>query len=74
MAFTADGGRAARVGDLVAAAAVYHLDSADAQVIVEHQVAVIHDAWDAVCDAAELTNLQRAAFMERQFLNPGVFD
>ena len=74
MAFAADGGRVAHVGALVAAAAVYHLDSVDAQAIVDHQVAVIRDAWSEVCDAAELTGSQRAAFMQRQFLNPGVFD
>ena len=74
MAFASDGGRAAHVGDLVAAAAVYHLDRVDAQAIVEHQVAVIHGGWDEVCDTAELTDSQRAAFMQRQFLNPGVFD
>jgi serine/threonine-protein kinase HipA len=74
MAFVADGCRAARIGDLVAAAAVYHLDTVDAQAIVDQQVVVISDAWDEVCDAAELTDSQRTAFMQRQFLNPGVFD
>ena len=74
MAFAADGGRVARLGALVASAANYHVDRVDAQAIVEHQVAVIRDGWDEVCEAGELTGSQRAAFMERQFLNPGVFD
>lgn len=74
MAFASGGGRAARVDDLIAAAATYHVDRVDAQAIVEHQVAVIRDRWDQVCDAAELTGSQRGAFMQRQFLNPGVFD
>ena len=74
MAFTADGGRTARVADLVAAAAIYHLDATDAQAIVDHQATVIRDGWDEECDAAELTASQRAAFMHRQFLNPGAFD
>ena len=74
MAFAADGGRAAHVGELVAAAATYHVDRVDAQAIVDHQVALIKDMWDEVCEAAELTGSQRAAFMQRQFLNPGVFD
>jgi serine/threonine-protein kinase HipA len=74
MAFAANGGRASRVGDLVAAAASYHLNRVDAQAIVDHLVSVIRNEWDEVCDAAELTRSQRGAFMERQFLNPGVFD
>ncbi len=74
MAFAADGGRTAHLRDLVASAAVYHVDRVDAQAIVADQVAVIRDGWDEVCDAGELTGSQRGAFMERQFLNPGVFD
>ena len=74
MAFTAGGSRTARVADLVAASAIYHLDATDAQAIVDHQATVICDGWDEVCAAAELTASQRAAFMHRQFLNPGVFD
>ena len=74
MAFTAEGCRTARVADLVAAAAIYHLDTTDARAIVEHQTTVIYQGWDEVCDAAELTTSQRAAFMHRQFLNPSAFD
>ncbi len=73
MAFAPDGGRAANINEFVAAAPVYHLDRVEAQTIVDHQVAVIEEKWDDVCDAAELTTLQRRAFMRRQFLNPGVF-
>jgi serine/threonine-protein kinase HipA len=74
MAFTADGSRAARLRDLVGSSEIYHLNVADAQELVDQQIAVIGDSWDEVCDTAELTAAQRAAFMHRQFLNPGVFD
>ena len=41
--------------------------------IVTHQADTIRGNWDDVCDAAELTADQRAAFMGRQFLNPHAF-
>ncbi len=74
MAYAPDGSRASRVGDLAKAAPVYHLDRKEAQAIVDHQVSVIRDQWDDVCDAAELTAMQSNVFLNRQFLNPGVFD
>lgn len=73
MAFTRDGGRDARLSLLVGAAREYHLDAAEAQDIVDTQVAVIRDQWVDVCDEAELTASQRDAFLGRQFLNPHAF-
>lgn len=74
MAFAPDGSRTASINYLVAAAPVYHLDRVEAQAIVDHQVAVIEENWDDICNAAQLTTVQRNAFMRRQFLNLGVFD
>ena len=74
MVFAPDGGRDARIIALVDAAAVYHLDTVVARDIVDHQSVVIRDDWDEVCDAAQLTTAQRAAFMNRQFLNPHAFE
>ena len=74
MAFAPNGERDARISALIGAAPVYHLDAADARSIVDCQRAVIHDDWDEVCDAAQLTTAQRDAFMNRQFLNPHAFE
>jgi serine/threonine-protein kinase HipA len=72
MAYDSFGNRASKLKPLIAAAAIYHLDRREAQSIVDNQVAAIHDAWDEICDQAELTQLQRKAFFGRQFLNPGL--
>jgi serine/threonine-protein kinase HipA len=74
MAFTPAGDRDARIRLLVDSAATYHLDPVEAQDIVDHQVTVIRDHWDEVCDAAELTGFQRDALMGLQFLNPHAFE
>jgi serine/threonine-protein kinase HipA len=70
MSFTPAGEREARAALLVAAAATYHLSRTDALAIVDNQVDTIRVHWDEVCEAAELTAVQRAAFRDRQFLNP----
>ncbi|WP_198556745.1 type II toxin-antitoxin system HipA family toxin [Paraglaciecola sp. MB-3u-78] len=38
--------------------------------IFEHQKTVIEQNWQAVCDAAELSEVERNLFWRRQFLNP----
>lgn len=74
MAFTrsVDGGlgqRESRVSLLVGAAADYLIDRPTAVEIVNNQIATIRDNWGDVCDRAELTANQRAAFMGTQFLS-----
>ncbi len=73
MAFNTNGNREAKTGALIDAAAIYHLDTSQATRIIEHQVEVIQRDWTEVCDAAELTTVQRDAFMHQQFLNPYAF-
>ena len=73
MAYAPDGRRDSRIEPLIAAAYLYHLDVAEAREIVDGQADAIRENWDDVCDAAELTAEQRAAFMGRQFLNPHTF-
>ena len=63
------GDRDARIAPLIDAAHEYHLDRNTAREIVDHQIEVIHAAWNEVCDLAELTTPQREAFMGTQFLN-----
>lgn len=78
MAFTravdgVPGRRESRIGLLVSAAADYHLDAQTAQEIVDHQVEMIRNNWDDVCEQAELTREQRDAFMGAQFLSDYAF-
>jgi len=41
-----------------------------ATAIIEHQIAVIEEHWATVCDEASLSEMDRALFWGRQFLNP----
>ncbi len=52
------------------AAATFLLNQADAETIIRHQIAVIRQRFDAVCDAAGLSQVDRALLRSRQFLNP----
>lgn len=74
MAFAADGVRESRIGLLVNAAATYRLHRSAARDVIDRQRTTIEDNWDDVCDEAELTTVQRDAFMNRQFLNPRAFE
>jgi serine/threonine-protein kinase HipA len=70
MAIGEDGYRMSQVAGCVARAATYRLSERDAREIVDHQIDVIETRWDEVCDQAELTQVDRALFWQRQFLNP----
>ena len=70
MAFGREGQRESRIAPLLDASGTYHLERSAASDLVEHQIAVINSNWEDVCDHAELTRAERAAFMGRQFLNP----
>ena len=50
------------------------LNEADATAIIAHQIATISDQWNAVCDEAGLTDIDRALMWRRQFLNPYAFE
>ena len=45
------------------------LSQEDAKAIFEHQIEVIEDNFDAVCAEAELTEIDKRLFWQRQFLN-----
>lgn len=53
----------------LAAAPDYHLKEAEAAALIEHQITTIAEHWPAVCDAAELSQVDRKLFAGRQFLN-----
>jgi serine/threonine-protein kinase HipA len=70
MAIGRDGWRMSQVAGCVERASVYLLSEAEAREIVDHQIETIEGQWDEVCDLAELAEGTRAAFWQRQFLNP----
>jgi serine/threonine-protein kinase HipA len=70
MAIGEDGYRMSQVGGCVARAPTYLLSEADARAIVDHQIDVIENQWNEVCDLAALSEVGRAGFWRRQFLNP----
>ena len=71
MAIGDDGYRQSNVFGCIERAATYHLTKAHAGAIVDAQITTIRENWDEVCDLAELTQEQRSALFEIQFLNPG---
>jgi serine/threonine-protein kinase HipA len=70
MAIGEDGWRMSQVAGCVARASTYLLSERDAREIVDHQIDVIERQWDDVCEQAALTEVERAGFWHRQFLNP----
>jgi len=52
------------------AAANFLVSKSQAFEIFEHQVSVIEQNWQVVCDEAELSEIDRQLFWRRQFLNP----
>ena len=54
----------------LSAAHNFLLSKDEAYGIFEHQKSVIEQNWQAVCDAAELSEVERNLFWRRQFLNP----
>ena len=70
MAIAPSGWRMSQVAGCVDAAAAYQLSTAEAREIVDRQIAAIESEWDEVCDAAKMTQAERAYSWGRQFLNP----
>jgi len=70
MAIGRDGWRMSQVAGCVERASIYLLDEAEAREIVDNQIETIEGQWDEVCDLAGLTEVDRAWFWKRQFLNP----
>lgn len=54
----------------LAAAQNFLINKDEAYSIFEHQKSVIKQSWQAVCDEAELSEVERNLFWQRQFLNP----
>ncbi|SEH12794.1 serine/threonine-protein kinase HipA [Sphingopyxis sp. YR583] len=65
--------RASQLGACIAAAPHFHLSEARAIEIADAQLRVIAENWRAVCDEAQLGEIDRRYFWGRQFLNPYAF-
>lgn len=66
--------RMSRLSLCLDAALQFQLSKAEALEIIENQVQVITDNWTLICDEADLSDIDRALFWKRQFLNPYAFD
>ena len=65
--------RSSQLAICIAAAPAFLLGQEQAVAIVNHQVSVIENQWQAVCDEANLSAVDRALLWRRQFLNPFAF-
>lgn len=74
MAIGADGYRFSRLEGCVAAAETYLLDERGARAVIDRQVDTIRSNWDAVAEAARMTEQDKRYFWRRQFLNPYAFE
>jgi serine/threonine-protein kinase HipA len=70
MAIGEDGYRMSQVAGCLARASTYLLSESEAHAIIDHQIDTIETHWAEACDQAELTQVERAWFWRRQFLNP----
>jgi serine/threonine-protein kinase HipA len=70
MAIGEDGYRMSKLAGCIARSSTYLLSETDAREIIDHQIDVIETDWADVCDQATLTEIDRAGFWQRQFLNP----
>ena len=67
------GDRSSHLSTCIAAAPSFLLAREQAIAIINHQVNVIEREWQTICDEASLSQVDRALFWRRQFLNPFAF-
>jgi serine/threonine-protein kinase HipA len=70
MAIGRDSYRMSQLAGCATRASTYLLSEQEAREIIDHQISVIESEWASACDLAELTEVDRATFWRRQFLNP----
>ncbi len=66
--------RSSRLVTCLAGAHRFMLDDAEARAIIKTQVTAIKNNWDAVCDEADLSPIDRTLFKNRLFLNAYAFE
>jgi serine/threonine-protein kinase HipA len=69
MAIGEDGYRMSQLAGCVERASTYLLSADDARAIIDHQILTINRHWKDVCDEAQLSEVERTGFWQRQFLN-----
>ncbi|KXW56564.1 hypothetical protein FV185_05160 [Ferrovum sp. PN-J185] len=67
------GDRSSHLATCIIAAPSFLLARQEAIAIINHQVNVIEHEWQAICDEARLSEVDRTLFWQRQFLNPFAF-
>jgi serine/threonine-protein kinase HipA len=72
--YIADQNRRSQLEVCRLAARAFLLRDEDARAIIDGQVAAIRDNWQAVCDEASLSPVDRAFLWRRQFLNAYAFE
>jgi serine/threonine-protein kinase HipA len=66
--------RMSKISSCVEASRHFLISQPDTRVIAQQQRHFIENHWDEVCDEAELTQVERNLFWQRQFLNPSIFE
>ena len=66
--------RMSKISSCIDASHHFLLSREEALTIVTHQKQVIEENWALVCDEAELSQIDRNLFWNRQFLNPYAFE
>ncbi len=66
--------RMSRVSSCFEVAHQYFLSPSDASAIVSHQLRMIGDCWEEVCEQANLNEIDRRLLWGRQCLNPFAFE
>lgn len=66
--------RSSRLITCLASAKNFMLSETEAREIIDTQILCINENWDAVCDEAELSPIDRALFKDRLFLNSYAFE
>lgn len=70
MAIGDDGWRYSQLAGCVERAGIYRLSPGEARDIIDSQISTVRRNWQEVCDLAGLSQVDRAWFWGRQFLNP----
>jgi serine/threonine-protein kinase HipA len=68
-----DNNNASRLTSCIDTASRFLLGEDAAKQIIREQLDVIHNSWADSCDEAQLTEIERKFFWNRQFLNPSIF-
>ncbi|MBX3531991.1 MAG: type II toxin-antitoxin system HipA family toxin [Rhizobiaceae bacterium] len=66
--------RSSQLTVCLAAATSFLLSREEAMAIAAAQISTIKEKWQAVCDEASLSRVDKELFWRRQFLNPFAFD